>query len=55
MNETRRIEIIQKIISSDVIVGKDTEEINRTKNNYIQSFLLGWITEEDLQWILESK
>lgn len=55
MNEIRRIEIIQKIISSDVIVGKDTEEINRTKNNYIQSFLLGWITEEDLQWILESK
>ena len=55
MNETRKTEIIQKIISSNVIVGKDAEEINRTKNSYIQSFLLGWITEEDLQWILESK
>lgn len=55
MSETRKTEIIQKIISSEIIVGKDIEEINRTKNNYIQSFLLGWITEEDLQWILESK
>lgn len=55
MNETRKTEVIQKILSSDIIIGKDTEEINRTKINYIQSFLLGWITEEDLQWILESK
>lgn len=55
MNETRKTEIIQKILSSDIIVGRDAEEINRTKINYIQSFLLGWIKEEDLCWILESK
>lgn len=55
MNETRKTEIIQKILFSNVIIGKDAEEINRTKNSYIQSFLLGWIAEEDLQWILESK
>ena len=55
MSETRKMEIIQKIIDTNVIVGKDTEEINRTKINYIQSFLLGWIKEEDLCWILESK
>lgn len=55
MSETRKIEIIQKIINSNKIVGKDTEDINRTKSSYIQSFVLGWITEEELQWILETE
>lgn len=31
MSEIRKAEIIQKILFSDVIVGKDAEEINRTK------------------------
>lgn len=53
MENTIKIEIIKKIINSNKIVGYDTDDINKTKVNYIQSFLSGWITEEDMCWIWE--
>ena len=55
MENTAKMEIIQKIINSNKIVGHNTEDIIKTKISYMQSFLLGWLTEEDLQWVISEE
>ena len=51
MDDSKKVEIIQKIINSKKIVAGRVENVDKTKVWYIQTLLSGYFTEEDIAWI----
>lgn len=53
MKDSKKMEIIQKIINSNKIIEKNKKDVDKTKLWYIKSVLNGVFEEEEIQWIWE--